>query len=245
MNRYQSSEVEAFSWEEFRSWFGEHWERGQHIAMVMPTGGGKTTLAVGFLDLHPHVLALDFKGGDPTLDRLRAKGFIRSTSWPLKSQDWRKIEDKKQPARYILGPPKTSLANQKEVISKFMGRVLSDAWEQEGWTLYFDELWLAAVAMLLGKSIEQMLVSARSAGISIVSAFQRPRGIPVAAGDQATWLMVGYTRDLYSVDRIAEMAGRPREEIRGAIKGIDEDFVVLIFSRKPKDPIIVTRAPHA
>lgn len=233
------------SWGEFREYFGERWQRDEHVAMIAPTGFGKTTLAVGFLDLHPHVLALDFKGGDPTLDKLRKKGFVRSSSWPLRSQDWRKIEDRGDPARYILGPPKTKLAEQKAVMSKFMKRVLDDVWEQGGWTLYIDELWLAALAMSLGKDIEQMYVSARSWGISMVSGFQRPAHVPRSASDQATWLLIGYTRDTDVVNRLAEMTGRPKEEIRGIVRGIDEDFVVLVFSRRPRDPIIVTRAPRA
>lgn len=213
--------------------------------MIAPTGFGKTTLAVGFLDLHPHVLALDFKGGDSTLDKLRKKGFVRSSSWPLRSQDWRKIEDKGKEARYILGPPKTRLSEQNAVVSKYMKRVLDDVWEQGGWTLYLDELWLAAVAMALGRDIETMLVSARSWGISIVSAFQRPAHVPRSASDQSTWLMIGYTRDTDVVNRLAEMTGRPKEEIRGVVRGIEEEHVVLVFSRKPTDPIIVTRAPRA
>ena len=61
--------------------------------------------------------------------------------------------------------------------------------------------------------------------------------------DQATWLAVGYTRDTDAVNRLGEMMGRSRAEMRGAVEALaDLPFGFLVVSRDPYRPIIVTRA---
>ena len=63
--------VEALGWaDEFKPWFAEVWEPGQHLSVIAPTGAGKTTFVGGLLDLRRYVLALDPKGGDSTLSGL-------------------------------------------------------------------------------------------------------------------------------------------------------------------------------
>ena len=57
----------------------EEWKPGQHVALIGPTGEGKSTYAVGILALRKYVLALDPKGEDETL---AASGYERLTCWP-------------------------------------------------------------------------------------------------------------------------------------------------------------------
>src|SRR5258708_36666052 len=77
------SRVVGVSWEVFLEYFADVWEPGQHIALVGPTGEGKTTFAVGILKARKWVMALDPKGED---DTLTASGFIRVTRLPLPRQ---------------------------------------------------------------------------------------------------------------------------------------------------------------
>ena len=72
--------------------------------------------------------------------------------------------------------------------------------------------------------------------------FQRPALIPREAGDQASWMAVAYTRDEDVVGRVAEMMGRSRSELRGAITAIGSTpFTWLIVSRDPRAPILLTK----
>jgi hypothetical protein len=57
----------------------------------------------------------------------------------------------------------------------------------------------------------------------------------------STWFMVMYTRDRDTVDRLAEMSGRPTPEIRGMVKGLPR-YCTLVFSNDPREPVIVTKA---
>ena len=37
------SHYEGMSWSEFMAWFAKKWKQGEHMALVAPTGEGKTT----------------------------------------------------------------------------------------------------------------------------------------------------------------------------------------------------------
>lgn len=237
--------VVAYRWEEFRDWFAGVWKPGEHVALIGPTGTGKSTLAVNLLPLRNHVLALDPKGGDSTLKILQRHGFIRS-SWPPDRKTRRRIEEG-DGARLIVGDVVSSRADLPRLRAT-ISRALDDAFDEGGWTLYIDELQIAADRRLmgLGGSIERLLIAARDRGVSVVTSYQRPANVPRSASEMSRWLFVWHTRDTDVVNRLAEMAGRPKPEVRGAMRALAElRYGCLVFAQDPALPIIVTRPPKA
>lgn len=236
-------QVVGLDWDQFTTWFRAHWEPGQHVALVGPTGTGKTTLVVGILPMRKYVMALDPKGGDSTLSSLEGHGFQR-VEWPP-PKDIRKRIEEGHPARLLVG----SMVKGTEDLPKLrrqVGLALRDAFNEQGWTVYVDELQIVADRRLmnLGASIERNLIAARDRKVSMVMSFQRPANVPRSAAEMSTWFVVLYTRDRDTVDRLAEMAGRPTAEMRGMIKGLPQ-YCVLVFSRDPRAPVIVTKAKKA
>lgn len=234
--------IVAKEWEEFLDWFRGAWEPGHHMSFIGPTGVGKTTALVGILPLRKYVVAIDGKGGDPTLEGLLKVGFIES-EWPPKKQIYRDIEDGK-PARLIIGRgvKKTSdLPRLRHQVQK----CLIDTYDDGGWTVYADELQILTDRRLmdLGSHVERFLIAARSRNISFVGAFQQPVWVPPAMAKMSRWLATFYTRDVETVNRIAEMAGRPKEEIRGMVAGLPE-FGLLLFSNNPRHPVIMALPPE-
>jgi len=238
---YSDLYVASLEWEsEFLPWFAYRWEPGQHVALVGPTGTGKTTLMVGVLPLRDYVLALDPKGGDSTLSRLLDVGF-QPSEWPPTKEVRKQIEEG-YPAQLIVGSKLTGTEDLPRLRQQ-IATALRDAFNERGWTVYIDELQIVADRrfMNLGGSVERNLIAARDRKVSMVMSFQRPANVPRAASEMATWFIVLYTRDRDTVERLAEMAGRPAAELRGLIKGLPE-FCVLVFSRNPRDPVVVTLA---
>lgn len=239
-------EVDGLPWPAFRARFAELWEPGQHVAIIAPTGTGKTTFAGNILDLRRYVLALDPKGGDPTLIDL---GYPRLTGWPGDRSMERLIaenDEKGQVSRYVVGP----LVQTEGELFKLRGALaetLAGVFSLGGFTEYIDELQLLTDRKYMGLNgpVERHLIAGRAKGISVVSTYQAPRWVPRSASEQATWLCVSHTRDRDVVDRLAEMLGRDKAEVRGAVTAMGtEEYSWLIGGRNPRHPLMVTKPPR-
>ncbi len=186
-----------------------------------------------------YVLALDPKGGDDTLKKL---GYPRLSTWPPPRKFWRDVEGGK-PARFIVGQH-CHRTEDYGPLAATLKRCVDDVFAAGGFTLYVDELEIAARFMKLAATIELFLIAARNKGISVVTAFQRPAYVPTTASSQTSWFATFYTRDIDVVGRLAEMAGRPKHEMRGMVRGLAAmPYSLLLFSRDPRMPVVVTKPP--
>jgi hypothetical protein len=237
---HPGEEVRGMTPEEFRAWWRERWEPGQHVALVGPTGEGKTTSAVELLRPRRFALALDPKGGDETLKRL---GWPRLERWPPPRGFWSDVEEG-TPTRRIVGQV-CHRTDDYPRLAQTLRRCLDDVFSAGGFTLYVDELEVLARFMKLSATLELFLISARNKGISVVSAYQRPSWVPTSASNQTTWFGTYYTRDTDVVARLGEMVGRSRREMVGMVRGLGSlEHSMLLFSRRPRDPVIATRLPY-
>lgn len=231
--------VVAVPWELFLAWLKDMWEPGQHFALVGPTGEGKTTFAVGILSLRKWVIALDPKGEDETLS---ASGFLRLTQFPLPSKMRNEIAEGK-PARLIIGGPARNNAEEAHNRS-LMQQAIAMVRHQGGWTIYADEFQILADLRMfnLGKPIEQLLVSARAKGTSVVTAYQAPAWVPRAATRQAWGVAIWPTRDIAMIKSIAESMGRDFREVLTIVRELPP-FHVLVIPKRIHAPMIITHPP--
>lgn len=233
------AEVESLTWREFLAHQRDHWAPGEHWALVAPTGEGKTTFTGGLVQTRRYVLALDGKGGDKTLGKL---GWERIVRWPPTRQDRQDMAEG-EPWRRIVGSDKRDRASRMHR-RELHRNILAAAMEEGGWTILAPDL-AALTARQFGDAwdeVVELLILARDAGTSVVTDFQRPAGVPREAGEMATYLGIGYTRDRDTVTRLAEMMGRSAAEMRGAVDSLaDLDYGWLVVSRRPRDPLLLTR----
>jgi hypothetical protein len=229
-------DISAKSWDQFLSDFGREWEPGQHIAIIAPTGQGKTTVLVTLLNLRNFVLAFDPKGGDDTLAKT---AFPRLPRWPPPDKAYDKMA-KKEPVKYLIGP-KINRRRDRPALIDVQAQALEGAFDDKGWTVAIDELQIAADKMGQADAIDELLISARTRKVSVVSLFQRPAEVPRAAYQMASWIFLGLTLDVDTINRLAEIVGRPKYEIRGAVNGLARvDYSWLIVPNNPRRPIVLT-----
>lgn len=228
--------VMGVEWKDFMNYFSDNWKPGQHVALVGPTGQGKSTFAVPVLKQRKYVVALDPKGGD---DTLAASGFERIPSWPPSGKIYQDIADGK-PARLILGAKGADI----DSLAKEFDKALSDILKQGGWTAYIDEFQIAADKRMMnvGTKAEKLLVSARYKKVSVVTAFQAPSWVPTASTRQATWIVMWPTRDEDCIKAVAQKAGREKTQFAEVVKKLPP-FHGLIIPPVQSDPMIITVAP--
>lgn len=233
------SEVLTLTGRDYLLHLKDVWQPGEHWALVAPTGEGKTNHSLQLARLRRFVLIFDLKGGDKTIAK---SGWPRITSWPPSREDRRKMEEG-QAYRRIVGSTGRSRAARAERVELFK-KVIEAVMSEGGWTIIVPDLKVLTDARFggLADDVVELLILARDAGVSVITDWQRPAGVPREAGDQASWLGVAYTRDEDVVGRLGEMMGRSRAELRGAVSGLgDLPYGWLVVSRRPREPIILTR----
>jgi energy-coupling factor transporter ATP-binding protein EcfA2 len=231
--------VTSLPWPQFKEWFRDVWKPGEHVALIGPTGMGKTTFAKGILESRKYVLAFDPKGGDKTL---KATGYQRQTYWPLTNKDKDEIAEGNAFQRIVGAVVNTDADFEK--MKRLFDRVLKDAFNMGGWTLYIDEFQVATDRRIMGLAsrTEKLLVAARDKGISVVTAYQAPAWVPTSASRQATWVGVWYTRDEDVIKKVANIMGQNKKELMAAMKNLPA-YHVLLVGRNPRDPLVMTVAP--
>lgn len=224
-------------WLTFRKWFASVWEQGKHVALVGPTGCGKTTAAVGICRGRRWVLALDAKGGD---DTLAASGFQPISDWPPPRKVREQIA-RGEPARLVAGFSPETIRDRIK-LRNYLARVLEAAWLDRNWTIEVDELQLMAdrKMMALGGLIEEFLVAARTRGCSIVTCFQAPSWVPTASTRQADWIILYPTRDVTVIKSLAEKVGRDWHELQEILHHLP-DHHILVCGLNPRDPMVLTK----
>lgn len=234
-----ASLVEAAEWDKFLAWWKDEWKPGGHVALIGPTGEGKSTFAVGTLALRKWVLALDPKGEDETLS---ASGYQRITSWPPPKKIRQNIAEGK-PARLIVGGT-TRTREEMEKLAGLMRAAVEGVRAEGGWTIYADEFQLLADRRMYGldKEIEALLIAARSRGTSVVTAFQAPAWVPKAGTRQATFVVMWPTRDVDMIQTVARAMGREWHDLKEAIYELPP-YHVLVIPKKIRAPMVLTHAP--
>lgn len=234
---------------------GPPWQPGEHFALDGPTGEGKTTHAVGMLGIRKYVLALDPKGEDKTLSE---SGYARVRSIYEDSLRWRLThrEDAKTwddlhkrieaglDARVIVGTGSRTEADDLRN-QALMGAAIRYCRRATGWTLYVDEFELLSSPRMFGQGpiIERMLISARSAGTSVVTTFQAPAWISQHATRQSRRAVKWPTGDRGMIQKLAEAMGRDWREVGQAVDLLPP-FHTLTLPRGKRYPMVITTAPE-
>lgn len=226
-----STEAPRVPWEVFLQDKFE-WRNGEHVGMIGPTGQGKTTLLLNLLPLHPFVVAFATKPADETMDGLVNNGY-------LKMERWQSIDPLQYPRR-VLWPNASRLSstkNQQEIFHDAFQRI----YREKGWTVAIDETWYITNVLKLSADIKMFLLQARSLGISLVCATQRPSSVPVEIYDQSTHLFFWRDNDENNLKRMSGISYRSASLIRSIVSNLERFQVLYINTRTGE--MLRTRCP--
>ena len=250
--------VVGLPWDKFLSYMRWAWKPGQHVAMIGPTGEGKTTFAAGLLGQRRWVLALDPKGEDETLtesgyERVATLPSVnRGPLWRLQHWDaarqWDRIENRIAeglPVRIIVGGPART-DDQDAANQALMRKSFSYAREAGGWTVYVDEFELISSQRMfrLGPQVERMLISARRDRTSVVTSFQAAAWVSKHATRQARFAVIWPTGDRDMIKNVAQSMGRDWRQLAAGVDELPPFHVLVIPRGKSGGPLVCTSAPR-
>lgn len=188
------------------------WEPGEHFGLIGPTGLGKTTMLLNLLPYHPYVVVFATKPRDATMERLINTGYIRLTRW-------KSIDADEYPRRVLW--PDASKLDSREVQRDVFRDAFERIYREGGWTVALDETWYMDNVLHLENEIKTYLLQARSLGISLVTATQRPAWVPREIYTSCTHLMFWRVNDETDLRSLSGIGWRSGDLIRDAVANLD------------------------
>ena len=226
-----SRQAPRIPWDVFLAQYFD-WRQGEHLALIAPTGQGKTTALMNLLPEQPYTVVFATKPRDKSMDRLIAQGYMRM-------ERWQNIPAVRAPKR-VLWPHAHSLDSdivQKEVFHNAFERI----YREGGWCVAIDEGYIVVNELGLGKDIKKYLTQGRSLGISLAFATQRPVDVPLLVYDQSTHIFFGRDNDERNLSRMSGISYRSANLIRNLVANLDQYQMLYINTRTGQ--MVRTRAP--
>lgn len=204
--------VRVVPWESFAQLFAKSHKQGEHVAIVGPTGSGKSELELELARIlaarrtrtkrPASVTVLAVKPRDDTVQRLVAEGWPVLKKWPPSyGQEHNVVWPKAK-------TPSTAARDQRRVL----GPLLDTIYQEGGQTVCIDE---AAYferplprGLGLGATMELYWASARSLNLTLVAATQRPRMVSRSMWSEPSFVFVFRPEDGDDLKRVAELCGR-------------------------------------
>lgn len=213
--------IETVSWAEFTRRF--RWNQGEHVAVMAPTGAGKTTLIREILPIRKHVIFLGTKKNDKLYTQLQRDGYERVESFH---------EIKPWMNRVILWPKHTDSIDATVAKQRARFRTAFDGVaRQGGWTVVADEAKYMAQLLKLESSLTFLQEQLRSNHGTNVSGAQRPFWLPRSVLSSATHVFLWKTTDADDLKRLADIGGINKREVAGELASLGKHEFVYIHTR--------------
>lgn len=211
----------SVEWEKFLRHATATWKQGEHVAIVGPTGCGKTTLESRLLPVRQYVVIFVTKIHDKTITN-DFPGYERIEKWPPKlHQD--KVLLWPKPGKTI----RETYAIQQAVFKEALDRIFTE----RNWCVVFDEQHYISQQLKLGIENAMILQQGRSSGLSVVNGTQRPAWVPVVTYSSATHAFIYKTTYRDDLRRLADIGGVDTRALQSEILQLGKHDFVYVNSR--------------
>lgn len=228
-------------WEEFLSEFSEAggdflWRQGEHVTIIGNTSSGKTTLARAILPIRRYVVCFGTKPQSESLQRFVSDGYERMSVWPDKA------DPRKSPKR-MLWPRIATRFDRKKlagIIDHAFDRIF---YYERSWAVYIDELPELVENLGLGEWIKLFLRQGRELNISVITAMQRPKFVPLDVYTNSTHLFLFQEKDASNLERLSAISAVDAILVYSIITDLEPHQFLYINSRTGQMARCISPAP--
>jgi len=220
LSRSYKPVLSEISLDSFYSKLQGNWRQGEHIALIGPTGTGKTTIAHSLLEHRDYVCVLAVKEHDDTLERFKhGPEYDKSRYKVIK-----KFPPDYPTRRVVLWIKPRSIVDREDQSTKIY-HALNLMYLQGGWCIYFDEAGYIAGNLGLSGALGILLNQGRSSYISVVATVTRPHSmiarVPVETMNQCRHLIVFKYTDIEKDGKAcAQIAGINSREMEHYMRAL-------------------------
>ncbi len=215
------------SWAELYGYLGQQFKQGDHVAIIGPTGSGKTHVAFPVAELRAHVICVACKPADPLVSEALDRGYwLNQTDElevpyvdgrPLHSRVvyWPRLGER---ARRRL-PQSQVLAAEKRYQKPRVGAAIGYVRNEGHWALLLDEGTWVCRDLNLQRDVDSALFQFRTLNSSVIILGQRPSWMGRYVLSSPTHLFLFSTND-----------GDDRKAL-GDVSGVDTKVVAELVAR--------------
>jgi hypothetical protein len=210
----------VYDWSDFRRHMD--WRQDQHVTVVAPTRGGKTTVARDLLRDRKGFLFLATKPRDTSVDRLRHD---------LNAQLLRSWPPRHVSERNVLWLKSKGILRDVSAQRQTFARAMNDTYLTGACAIVLDEAEYVTQTLGLDKFLRVLWAQGRSNKVAVLAMTQRPRFLPRIAWSSADHLLLGRTREREDIAALGGMGGLDSLTIRKAVAMIPPHWWVYVNTR--------------
>lgn len=225
----QANAAPFTAWPTLFAYLRREFRQGDHVAIIGPTGSGKTHIAFEVAELRSYVLVVACKPRDPLIDEARTRGYwlIPGNELEIPRMDgkplhprviyWPRLSERARRKLHRHEMLRAEKAMQKPLVGGAIGYVR----DLGHWSLVLDEGTWICRDLNLQRDVDMALMHFRTLRSSVIILGQRPSWMGRYTLSQPTFLFLFNTNDGDDLKSLGNISGVDRRLVQDLVGGLD------------------------